>query len=232
MTCKNMHVISIHIPWEYWSIRPRTIIVFYWASRKAITSVPVRFSVCLIVTVLYIYQACTKHSTWYHASTEFERLYNWLFASLNSLVNWILNVLYAGKCALILEVQEPNASYSIFQLGTTGSQSCPIGFVVGHTYHITCRNTAHSQKFDNPARNAWYHGTDPIQTLSSSQAENVSASGESRTYASTGIRQIANGWTLVLQVFGGGGTAEGMYSCLGLRGESRSLYIQQSKDQK
>lgn len=128
-----------------------------------------------------------------------------------------------GVCSLVLELREPAVPSAVL-LTIEGTQPRPISLAPGRTYHIMCRDTSNTRRFDDSDNmGVWRHNGSPVQTLSPGDALPGVA-----VYASTAVSPETNEWTLVLQQFGGG--ALGLYSCHGLEvGQILSLDIGQSK---
>ena len=124
-----------------------------------------------------------------------------------------------------LEEVPPGAN-SLATLATVDSQphSGPISLVVGHTYHITCQDTANSRVFDDEGVEAWHFNGSPVPV-----PDEIPEEGVNTVYTSTEVSMQANEWTLVLQEFSEQDV--GVYSCHGVEeGQVVSLTIQhQSK---
>ena len=125
----------------------------------------------------------------------------------------------------MLELREPAASSAV-TLAIDGSEPRPISLVLGQTYHIMCKDTSNTRRFDeDESLEVWRFNNTPVQTLSRDAFPEM---GVAAVYASTTVSMEANEWTLVLQQFGG--VAIGLYTCRGLdAGQSATLNIGQSK---
>jgi hypothetical protein len=132
-------------------------------------------------------------------------------------------------CDLVLELREPAASAasSAVTLTIEGSETRSISLVPGQTYHVMCKDTSNSRRFDSDeSLEVWRHDNSPVQIVTTEAA--FPEVGVAAVYASTAVSMEANEWTLVLQQFGG--RAAGLYTCQGLdAGQSVSLNIGQSK---
>lgn len=121
----------------------------------------------------------------------------------------------------MLELQEALPSSPQVTLATEeGNLPRPIALVSGHTYHISCRDTANSGSFDDQQEAAWHFNGNPVERLA---PKRFPEEGVAAVYASKGVSSVPNEWTLVLQVFGD--AAEGVYSCHRLQEEVLSLDI-------
>lgn len=140
----------------------------------------------------------------------------------SSLVLFAARLLTPGRCSLVLELQERSTSTVTLSV-EGGTQPRPLDLVLGHTYHIMCRDTANTRQFDDPDRGVWSHNESVVQRLS---PDAFPGEEENAVYASTGVSMLANEWTLVLQLLRRGDV--GLYTCAGLEGQSVSLEIGQA----